>query len=126
VVNGEAAQAGSPALPGRAPTSSEVAAITAAVLDSPLVARVPADDLQVTGIRISTGAPDWAFAALRPDAVRCDPAVAVLRWDVGCGWVLDQVGTAPPMGTEHVAAPTVAELAAVDGVEVSAQHRDGR
>jgi hypothetical protein len=101
-------------LPGRAPTLGEVAAITAAVLDSPLVARVPADRLRVTGIRISTGAPDWAFAALCPDVVACDPAVAVLRWDVGCGWVLDQVGTAPPMGVRGVAAPSVAELAAAD------------
>jgi hypothetical protein len=79
--------------PGRAPTAAEEAAITAAVLDSPLISRVPAEGLRVTGIRISAGWPDWAFAALRPRG-GVDPAVAVFRWDLSCGWVLEQVGTA--------------------------------
>lgn len=78
--------------PGRLPTEAEAAAITAAVFDSPLVPRMPPEELRVTGIRTSTGAPDWAFAVLSP-AGSTDPAIAVLRWDTGCGWVLDQVGT---------------------------------
>ncbi|WP_163554057.1 hypothetical protein [Candidatus Frankia alpina] len=79
--------------PGRPATEAEAAAITAAVLDSPLVATVAADGLRIGGIRTSTGAPDWAFAVLRtPGGI--DPAIAVLRWDTCCGWVLDQVGTA--------------------------------
>ncbi|MCM3925523.1 hypothetical protein ND748_28125 [Frankia sp. AiPs1] len=78
--------------PGRPATEAEAAAIAAAVLDSPLVATVAAD-LRITGIRTSTGAPDWAFAVLRTPG-GTDPAIAVLRWDTCCGWVLDQVGTA--------------------------------
>jgi len=81
-----------PVEPGRAPTPDEVAAITAAVFASPLVAWLPPRALRIVGIRISTGSPDWAFAALCPDGV--DPAVIVLRWDVSRGWILDQVGTA--------------------------------
>jgi hypothetical protein len=69
-----------------------VDAITAAVFDSPLVAWLPPHQLRIVGIRISTGSPDWAFAALCPPEV--DPAVIVLRWDMARGWVLDQVGTA--------------------------------
>ncbi|WP_462186145.1 MULTISPECIES: hypothetical protein [unclassified Frankia] len=79
--------------PGRLPTEAEAAAITAAVFDSPLVSRVSPDGLRITGIRTSTGAPDWAFAVLSPPG-GTDPAIAVLRWDTSCGWVLDQVGTA--------------------------------
>ncbi|EIV95225.1 hypothetical protein [Frankia sp. QA3] len=79
--------------PGRPATEAEAAAITAAVLDSPLVATLAAGGLRITGIRTSTGAPDWAFAVLRAPG-GTDPAIAVLRWDTCCGWVLDQVGTA--------------------------------
>jgi hypothetical protein len=79
--------------PGRPATEAEAVAIAAAVLDSPLVPAVAAEDLRITGIRTSTGAPDWAFAVLRPPG-GTDPAIAVLRWDTCCGWVLDQVGTA--------------------------------
>ncbi len=83
-----------PAPPGRAPTADEIDAIARAVFASPLVALVPPGRLQVTSIRISTGPPDWAFAALLPRDIDLDPAVAVLRFDVSGGWVLDQVGTA--------------------------------
>ncbi len=83
-----------PAQPGREPTAEEVDAIARAIFASPLVAAVPQGRLQVTSIRISTGSPDWAFVALRPREHDLDPAVAVLRWNVGGGWVLDQVGTA--------------------------------
>ncbi len=83
-----------PVQPGREPTAEEVDAIARAVFASPLVAAVPQGRLQVTSIRISTGSPDWAFVALRPREHDLDPAVAVLRWNVSCGWVLDQVGTA--------------------------------
>ncbi|WP_322781128.1 hypothetical protein [Frankia sp. Cas4] len=79
---------------GRAPTADEIDAIARAVFASPLVALVPAGRLQVTSIIISTGPPDWAFAALLPHELDLDPAVAVLRFDVSGGWVLDQVGTA--------------------------------
>ncbi|AEH11698.1 MULTISPECIES: hypothetical protein [Protofrankia] len=83
-----------PAPPGREPTAEEVDAIARAVFASPLVAAVPHGRLQVDSIRISTGSPDWAFVALRPHEYDLDPAVAVLRWNVSGGWVLDQVGTA--------------------------------
>jgi hypothetical protein len=86
------AAASPPPAPGRAPTPDEVDAITTAVFSSPLVAWLPPRQLRIVGIRISTGSPDWAFAALCPDGV--DPAVIVLRWDMALGWVLDQVGTA--------------------------------
>ncbi|CAO5253698.1 hypothetical protein [Frankia sp. AgKG'84/4] len=79
--------------PGRPATPVEADLIAAAVLDSPLVSAVVAEDLRISGIRTSTGAPDWAFAVLRPLGAP-DPAIAVLRWDTCCGWVLDQVGTA--------------------------------
>ncbi|WP_250285418.1 hypothetical protein [Frankia sp. CiP1_Cm_nod2] len=83
-----------PAPPGREPTAEEVDAIARAVFASPLVAAVLRGRLQVDSIRISTGSPDWAFVALRPREHDLDPAVAVLRWNVSGGWVLDQVGTA--------------------------------
>ncbi|MCM3886389.1 hypothetical protein [Frankia sp. R82] len=76
--------------PGRPATEAEASAITAALVDSPLV---PPGELRVSGIRTSTGAPDWAFAVLRVPDGR-DPSIAVLRWDVSSGWVLDQVGIA--------------------------------
>ncbi|MCK9897065.1 hypothetical protein [Frankia sp. AgB32] len=79
--------------PGRPATPIEADLIVAALLDSPLVSAVAAEDLRISGIRTSTGAPDWAFAVLRPPGAP-DPAIAVLRWDTCCGWVLDQVGTA--------------------------------
>ncbi|WP_322762602.1 hypothetical protein [Frankia sp. Cr2] len=83
-----------PVPPGRAPTADEIDAIAQAVFASPLVALIPPGRLQVTSIRISIGPPDWAFAALLPCEFDLDPAVAVLRFDVSGGWVLDQVGTA--------------------------------
>ncbi|WP_131749349.1 hypothetical protein [Frankia sp. Cppng1_Ct_nod] len=98
-----------PALPGRAPTTDEVAAIARAVFVSPLVALVPPERLQVTGIRISTGSPDWAFAALRPQDCDLDPAIVVLRFDVGGGWVLDQVGTAH-VGVGRAPTPMIDEF----------------
>ncbi|WP_225438258.1 hypothetical protein [Candidatus Frankia nodulisporulans] len=76
--------------PGRPATEAEASAITAAVVNSPLV---PRGEVKVSGIRTSTGAPDWAFAVLRVVGGR-DPSIAVLRWDVSYGWVLDQVGSA--------------------------------
>ncbi|SNQ47545.1 conserved hypothetical protein [Frankia canadensis] len=77
--------------PGRPATEAEAVAIAGAILDSPLVSAASAEDLRITGIRTSTGAPDWAFAVLRPLG-GTDPSIAVLRWDTCCGWVLDQVG----------------------------------
>jgi len=79
--------------PGRPATQAEAVAIAGAILDSPLVSAATAEDLRITSIRTSTGAPDWAFAVLRPLG-GTDPSIAVLRWDTCCGWVLDQVGAA--------------------------------
>ncbi|CAO5172503.1 conserved hypothetical protein [Frankia sp. AiPs1] len=76
--------------PGRPATVAEAEAITAALLDSPLL---PSGELRVTGIRTSTGAPDWAFAVLRVPGGP-DPSIAVLRWETCSGWVLDQIGSA--------------------------------